>query len=165
MGFRALDRRRATQPEPMPLDSVGEAGEVLQVHRFHQERIGSKLISAIDVLHVLGSGKNDYPQRLKSRVGSYPLKDLEAVLHWHAKIQKQQRRQRVFRAIGKLALSLEVLNHFLAVPNDKHGIKQRAFSESTQNQRDMIVIILSEKDDILVNIHSNRHNEALAEPI
>src|SRR6266850_3621165 len=70
--FRTKCFGNFAQPEPIAFDCLADLNEVIEVHRFDEERIRSELIRAIHVRDFFRRSEDDHAQGLQARILANP---------------------------------------------------------------------------------------------
>lgn len=138
--------RLGIQREPEVSDGSDQIFGALVIEGLVDERICAESIGATDVGDLIGDGQNQHRQAGEFRMSADPAQDFESIFVGHFEIEENQRRERMQNPVGVLALAAKVGEGLVAVGDDMNGAEDAGELESTLEEQEFIIVVLSNQD-------------------
>ena len=138
------------------MEGIQHEAKLAKVEGLAEKRIGTELVSAVDILHALGGRKHDHQHPSKAGLAANPLENLESIFARHFEIEKQESWKWILRAIGKFSVAVEVSNDLIAVADQLQGALIADVLEGATEHEDVILAVVGEKNYWLVAFGHSR---------
>src|SRR5688572_9926496 len=132
------------------MEGIQHQAKLAKVEGLAEKRIRAELVGTVDILRPLGRSQHNYQHPAKAGLAANPLQNFESVSARHFKIQKQESRKRIFRAIGEFAVAIQVSNDFVTVAHHLQGALVADVLKGATEHEDVILTVVGEKNDRLI---------------
>ena len=135
--------------EPEKVDGLGDVREFPGVAGFNEVGVGTEFIGFGDVLLATGRGEDEDDEFAQVGRLANMGEDFKAVGTGEFQVKDDQRRQRVFVAVGEFASAIKIIEGLLAVGGDLWDVGNACLFERILKEESVVWLVFDKKNCVV----------------